>query len=138
MLFHLSFFIFSFLISYTDCKKYIIPNITIFALFIFLVIFGYFENNLNIYSIIISFSILLFFIVFLLLFPKTIFGGGDLKYLMAVGLYLEPLTFPYFLIICGLTQAIFLLYYKNIKKRRFAPMAPAIFLAVVLTKFIYS
>ncbi len=57
---------------------------------------------------------------------------------MLVGLYLEPLSFPYFLIFTGITQTIFLIYFKNIKKRRVAPMAPAIFLAVILTKFIYS
>ncbi|XOB62607.1 prepilin peptidase [Campylobacterota bacterium DY0563] len=138
MIFHLSFFIFSLFLTYTDCKQYIIPNLIIFTLFLFLIIFGFLENQLNLYSIIISFSILFFFIFFILLFPKVILGGGDIKYIIAIGLYLEPLSFPYFLIFSGIFQTIFLFYYKSIKKRRVAPMAAPIFFSVIFTKFIYS
>jgi len=136
MIFYISFYIFSLLLSYTDCTKYKIPNITILTLVIFLIIFGLLENKLNLYSIVISFAILIFFVIILLAMPKAILGGGDIKYIMVVALFLEPLLFPLFLIISGICQTLFLLYFKKIKKRRVAPMAPAIFLAVILSQLI--
>ena len=131
MLFHISFSIFSLLLSYTDCTKYRIPNITLFTLFIFLVIFGLFENQLNLYSFIISFTILLFFVIILLVMPTVILGGGDIKYMMVIAIYLNPFLFPLFLLCTGLIQMLFLIYFQKIKKRRVAPMAPAMFLAVI-------
>ncbi len=136
MIFYISFYIFSLLLSYTDCTKYKIPNITIFTLIIFLIIFGLLENKLNLYSIAISFAILIFFVIILIAMPKAILGGGDIKYIMVVALFLEPLLFPLFLIISGICQTLFLLYFQKIKKRRVAPMAPAIFLAVMISQLI--
>jgi Flp pilus assembly protein protease CpaA len=138
MIFYISFYIFSLLLSYTDCTKYKIPNITILTLIIFLIIFGLLENKLNLYSIAISFAILIFFVIILIAMPKAILGGGDIKYIMVVALFLEPMLFPLFLIISGICQTLFLLYFQKIKKRRVAPMAPAIFLAVILSQLINS
>jgi uncharacterized membrane protein len=46
------------------------------------------------------------------------------------------MLFPLFLIISGICQTLFLLYFQKIKKRRVAPMAPAIFLAVMISQLI--
>lgn len=69
----------------------------------------------------------------MLVLPNMILGGGDIKYIMVIALYLEPLTFPLFILFTGITQTLFLLYFQKYKKRRTAPMAPAIFFAVILT-----
>lgn len=137
-MFSLSFYIFSLLLVYTDCTKYKIPNITLGTLFIFLLIFGYFENSLNPYSFAISFIMLLFFIALILLMPKSIIGGGDIKYFLVICIYLEPILIPLFLLNTGITQMFFLIFYQRIKKRRVAPMAPAIFLAVVFTETLFK
>lgn len=136
MLFDISFYIFSFLLSYLDCTKYKIPNITLFTLLLFLLIFGYFENQLNLYSFIISFAILIFFVIILLISPKIILGGGDIKYMMVIAIYIQPLLFPLFLLFTGISQMFFLLYFQKIKKRRVAPMAPAMFLAAISVELV--
>lgn len=137
MVFTLSFYIFSFLLSYTDCKSYRIPNITILTLFLFLVVFGHIENQINYVSFIISFAILIFFVTILIFMPKQILGGGDIKYMMVIAIYVNPILFPLFLLFTGLIQMFFLIFFKKFKKRRAAPMAPAMFLAVVSTDIIY-
>ena len=138
MISSISFYIFSLFLSYIDCTRYKIPNILLLTLLVFLVFFKYFENNLFLHSFVISFVILLFFVIILLVFPHIILGGGDIKYIMVVAIYLHPFLFPLFLIITGILQMSFLLYFKHIKKRRVAPMAPAIFSAVIITEFLYA
>lgn len=138
MIFTLSFYIFSLLLSYTDCTKFRIPNITIFSLFIFLVIFGYFEEQLSYISFIISFAILLFFVIILLIMPKQILGGGDIKYMMLIAIYINPMLFPLFLLFTGLIQMFFLIFVQKFKKRKVAPMAPAMFLSVVFVDIIFN
>jgi Flp pilus assembly protein protease CpaA len=66
-----------------------------------------------------------------------ILGGGDIKYMMLVAVYLEPVLFPMFLLITGLVQTAFLVYKQYFKKRRIAPMIPAMFVAVVFTEILY-
>ncbi|WP_321469026.1 prepilin peptidase [Halarcobacter sp.] len=134
MIFHLSFFIFSLFISYIDCTRYKIPNVMLITLSTFLIIFGIIENELIIYSFIILLIFLLFFVSIILLMPKIILGGGDIKYILVITLYLQPISIPIFLIVTGIVQTFFLLYYQKIKKRRVAPMAPAIFLSVIMVK----
>ena len=134
MLYHISFFVFSLLLSYLDCTRYKIPNITLLTLLVFLIIFGSIENTLIISSIIIAIIVLIFFILIILIFPKIILGGGDIKYIAIVAIYLQALSFPIFLVVTGVVQTLFLLYFQKIKKRRVAPMAPAIFLSVILVK----
>lgn len=138
MIFSISFYLFSFLLSYLDCTKYRIPNITIIALTVFLIVFGYLENQINIYSFIIPLLILFFFVIMLLIMPTMILGGGDIKYMMVIALYLEPLLFPLFLMFTGLTQMFFLLFYQTLKKRKTSPMAPAMFLAVIISEIVYK
>ncbi|PLY04804.1 MAG: hypothetical protein C0625_15610 [Arcobacter sp.] len=138
MLFTLSFYIFSLFLSFLDCTRYKIPNITLATLIIFLLIFGYLENKLNLYSFIISFTILIFFVIILLLMPKIILGGGDIKYMMVIAIYIEPFLFPLFLLLTGICQMIFLIYFQKIKKRKVAPMAPAMFLSVIVVEILYK
>lgn len=137
-MFSISFYIFSILLSYLDCTRYKIPNITLGTLLLFLITFGFLEDKLNIYSFAIAIFILLFFIAVILLMPKAIIGGGDIKYIFVVAIYLEPILFPLFLLSMGLIQMFFLIFYQKIKKRRVAPMAPAIFLAVIVTQSLYK
>lgn len=134
MIFQLSFFIFSLFISYIDCTKRRIPNVMILTLFFLLTIFGYLENQLNYYSFIVSLLVLVFFIIILLILPNQILGGGDIKYMVVIGIYLEPVMFPLFLLTTGLMQLLFLLYFQKIRKRRTAPMAPAMFFSVIVVK----
>ncbi len=133
MIFNIAFFVFSFFISFLDCTKYKIPNIMLLALLTFLITFGYLENKLNFYSFIFSFTILLFYIIILIVIPKIILGGGDIKYMMVIAIYLSPNLFPIFLICTGLIQLLFLIYYQKIRKRRVAPMAPSMFLSTIVT-----
>ena len=133
MIFTTSFYLFSLVLSYLDCTKYRIPNITLGTLFIFLLVFGYLENELNLYSFIISIFILFFFVILLLILPTMILGGGDIKYMMVIAIYLNPFMFPLFLLLTGITQMFFLIFYQKYKKRKIAPMAPSMFLAVLLT-----
>lgn len=134
MIFHLSFFIFSLFLSYIDCTKLRIPNITLGTLFIFLLLFGYMEEQLNLYSFAVLLIILIFFVIILLAMPKMILGGGDIKYILVIAVYLEPLSFPIFLLVTGIVQMLFLIYFQKIKKRKVAPMAPAIMLSVIIVK----
>jgi len=136
MITSLSFYIFSIIISYIDCKKRLIPNTLLIALSIMLLVFGYFENNLNLYSFFVLLLIFIFFVIILFVFPKMILGGGDIKYFMVVAIYLQPLYFPIFLLFCGIFQMILLLFFQKIKRRRTAPMAPAILLAVFFTEIV--
>lgn len=138
MIFSISFYTFSLLLSYTDCTRYKIPNITIITLFLFLIIFGALESKISLYSVIISFTILIFFVILLLIMPKVILGGGDIKYMMAIAIYLDPLLFPLFLLSTGIIQTFFLIFFQKFKKRRVAPMAPAMFLAVIISQIVDS
>ncbi|MEA1914807.1 MAG: prepilin peptidase [Campylobacterota bacterium] len=137
MLFSLSFYIFSLFLSYTDCTKFKIPNILIITLFIHLIIFGFLENQLNLYSFIISVTILVFFVIIMLIMPTMILGGGDIKYMMVIAIYISPLLFPLFLLLSGVFQMLFLLFMQKFKRRRIAPMAPAMFLAVAAAQMIH-
>jgi len=130
----LSFYIFSAFLSYTDCTRYRVPNIMLIALGVMLLVFGFFENRLTLFSFVIPLAILVFFIVVILLKRTMILGGGDIKYMMVVGFYLQPYLFPLFLLLAGIFQAIFLIYFQKIKKRRVAPMVPAMFLAAIFTE----
>ena len=67
-----------------------------------------------------------------------ILGGGDIKYMMLVALFIPPILFPLFLLLAGVVQTLFLLYFQQIKKRRVAPMVPAMFLAVILSEIAFS
>ena len=68
---------------------------------------------------------------------KNLFiGGGDIKYLMVIALYLDVVLFSYFLIITGVLQTLFLLYNQLIKNRDMAPMVPVMFLSVVIVEFL--
>lgn len=127
----LAFYIVSSFLIYFDCKRYIVPNELVGVLLLFVVLFGLINGTLNFHGFIVAFGLLMFFfLLYLLKFGYV--GGGDIKYLLVVSIYLEPLGFAYFLVICGFVQILFLVFYKRIKKRRFAPMVPAMVLSVLI------
>lgn len=137
-MFAISFYIFSFILSYTDYKKFLVPNNLLLSMSLMLIIFGFFESKIYISSIILSFLVLLFFIILLLIKPKMILGGGDIKYMIIVAFYLGIEPFALFLIITGVLQTLTLLYIQNIKKRKIAPMIPVMFLSVIIVEILIS
>ena len=136
-MFTFTFYLFSFLLSYLDCTRFIVPNVILTTCLVLLLFFGYFEQQLNIYSFILSISVLLFFIFLMLLNPTMILGGGDIKYMMLVAIYIEPILFALFILVTGIVQTIFLIYKQYYKKRRVAPMVPAMFISVFITEMLY-
>lgn len=85
----------------------------------------------------ISFFVLLFFVILMVIKPKMILGGGDIKYMMVVAIFLEPILFPLFILVTGIVQSLFLIYKQLYKKRRVAPMVPAMVLSVVITQLLH-
>lgn len=63
-----------------------------------------------------------------------ILGGGDIKYMMLIALYLNPYLFPLFILLTGVVQTLFLLFFQKFKRRRVAPMVPAMFIATALSE----
>ncbi|MDD2894791.1 MAG: prepilin peptidase [Aliarcobacter sp.] len=125
---------FSLFLSFTDFKKFLVPNDLIITMSLMLLVFGFIESKIYISSIVLSLIILSFFIIVMLINKQFIIGGGDIKYMMIVGLYLGVSSFALFLIITGLLQTITLLYIQNVNKRKIAPMVPVMFLSVILTE----
>lgn len=137
-MFVISFYIFSLFLSYTDFKRFIVPNDLILTLTLMLLVFGLLESKIYISSIILVFTILALFIGILLINRTQILGGGDIKYMMLVGLFLGVEKFFLFLIISGVLQSLALLYKQQIKKRRVAPMVPMMFLAVIVVEILIT
>lgn len=125
------------ILAYYDCTKFKVPNKILGALFVSLLIFGYVEDKLDIYSFAISFFVLLFFVVLMIIKPKMILGGGDIKYMMVIAIFLEPILFPLFILVTGIVQSLFLIYKQLYKKRRVAPMVPAMVLSVAITQLLH-
>ena len=135
-MFSFSFYIFSVLLSYTDCTRFRVPNVLLGTMSLILVYFGLIEDKIYLSSFIVPFLVLLFFIAVLLFLPKMILGGGDIKYMMVVGLFLPYLVFPLFLLVTGVLQTLALVYKQFYQKRRIVAMVPVMFASVVLTQLI--
>lgn len=135
-MFAIIFYIFSALLSYTDYRKYLVPNNILLTMAIMLLVFGFFESKIYISSIILSLSVLLFFIILMLINRQMILGGGDIKYMMLVALFLGLKPFAVFLIVTGLLQTIVLLFMQKIKKRRVAAMVPVMFISVIIVQIL--
>jgi leader peptidase (prepilin peptidase) / N-methyltransferase len=132
----IAFYIVSLFLVYFDCKRYIVPNELILVLFLFVVVFGIIDSSLGFFSLVLPVALLVLF--WLISLTKLGYvGGGDIKYLLVVALYLEPLVFAIFLVMSGVLQLLFLVFYKKVKKRRFAPMIPAMVVAVALSEVAY-
>lgn len=112
------------------------PNKILALMTLLLLCFGLIEDKIYLSSFIVPSLILVFFIAMLLLFPKSILGGGDIKYMMVVGLFLPYVIFPLFLLVTGVLQTFVLLYKQKIKKRRVAAMVPIMFISVIITQLI--
>jgi len=67
-----------------------------------------------------------------------ILGGGDIKYMMLIALYLNPFLFSLFILLTGIIQTCFLIFFQKFKRRRVAPMVPAMFLAVILCELAFT
>ena len=137
-MFSISFYIFSLFLSYTDFKKFLVPNDLTATLALMLLVFGILESKIYISSIVLVFTILALFIAVLLINRTQILGGGDIKYMMLVGLFLGLEKFFLFLIISGILQTLALVYKQQIKKRRVAPMVPMMFLAVIIVELLIA
>ena len=103
-----------------------------------LLYFGLIEDKIHISSFVVPIIVLLFFVALLLLMPKMILGGGDIKYMMVVGLFLPYLVFPLFLLVTGICQTIVLLYAQVVYKRRVVAMVPVMFFSVIVTQIIVA
>lgn len=132
-MFEIVFYVFSALLSYLDYRRYIVPNVILLTLLLMLVVFGFIENRLNIYSIAISLSILLFFSGIILINRKMVLGGGDIKYMMIIAIFLDPMLFPFFLVITGILQSAFLVFAQVVQKKQKSAMVPAMFIAVIIS-----
>jgi len=113
-----------------------VPNKILALMTLLLLCFGLIEDKIYLSSFIVPSLILVFFIAMLLLFPKSILGGGDIKYMMVVGLFLPYVIFPLFLLVTGVLQTFVLLYKQKVKKRRVAAMVPIMFISVIITQLI--
>lgn len=127
-----TFYIFSFLLSYTDYKKFLVPNVLVVTMFLLLVFFGIVEKRISYLSFFWPVALFGFLGILYLINRKFYIAGGDVKYLMLSGIYLDFNTFPYFLILCAILQFIVLLYMQKVKKRRYVAMVPIIFLSVII------
>lgn len=103
-----------------------------------LLVFGFIESKIYISSIVLSILILIFFIIIMLINRQFIIGGGDIKYMMIIGLYLGVSSFAIFLIITGLIQTFALLYIQKVNKRKIAPMVPIMFLSVIIVEILVT
>jgi leader peptidase (prepilin peptidase) / N-methyltransferase len=135
-MFFLTFYLFSLLLSYTDCKNFNVPNNILIVMFFLLLIFGIIEEKIDISSFVVPILVLLVFIAILLSFPRTILGGGDIKYMMIVAFFLPYSLFPIFLIITGILQTIALILQQKLRKRRIVAMVPLMFASVVMTQIL--
>jgi len=131
-MFVISFYIFSLFLSYTDYKKFLVPNDIMITMSIMLVVFGLLESKIYLSSIVLMFVVLLFFVGIMLINRQLILGGGDIKYMMVVALYLGVKPFALFLVATGIFQTFALLYMQKVRKRKIAPMVPMMFLATVI------
>ncbi len=133
----IAFYIVSAFLVYFDCKRYAVPNELVVVLLLFVVVFGLLDSSLGLSSLVLPvFLVLVFWLVSMTRLGYV--GGGDIKYLLVTAIYLEPLVFALFLVLSGVLQLLFLVFYKKIKKRRFAPMIPAMVLAVALSEIAYK
>jgi len=135
-MFVISFYIFSAFLSFTDYKKFLVPNNMIISMSVMMLVFGVLESKLYMSSILLSITVLLFFIALMLIDRKMILGGGDIKYMMLVALFLGLQPFALFLVFTGILQTIALLYVKKVRKRRMAPMVPLMFLSTIIVNIL--
>jgi len=135
-MFFITFYIFSLLLSFTDFKRFIVPNNVLISMFVMLLFTGWIEEKIYLSSFIVPIIILVFFIILLLLNPKMILGGGDIKYMMIIGFYLNWIFFPLFLVVTGILQTFALIYIQNIKHRKIAPMVPIMFLSTIIVEIV--
>jgi Flp pilus assembly protein protease CpaA len=132
------FYVISLILTYFDITKFRVPNLLVLPLMT-LLIGDIFIIQSSINWLQVGLFIMTFVIITLLILLKqqVMFGGGDIKYLLAVSLYIDIFLFPLFLVLSGIFQSLTLFYIQSIKQRRIAPMVPAMFLAVASSELLY-
>lgn len=135
-MFSIIFYIFSAVLSYTDFKKFLVPNNIVLTMASMMLIFGFLESKIYISSILLCLGVLIFFVLLLLLNRNIILGGGDIKYMILVALFLNLQSFALFLLISGVLQTLALLYVQKVRKRKIAPMVPMMFLSVIIVQIL--
>lgn len=133
----ITFYIFAFLLSYIDFKKFLVPDLLLLTMTILLLFFKIVENQIYVSSFITPLIILILYIIILLLFPKSILGGGDIKYSLVIAFYLPFMIFPYFLIVSGILQSIAIFINQKIRKRKILPMVPIMSISVLICELYF-
>lgn len=114
-------------ISFIDIRKNIIPNVLVFLLLIFNVLFDIFYIKLSLSSILIKcLMLIIVFIATYVLHSITGLGLGDVKLLSVLAYIQSPLIFVisvFFASFCGIIITLFIKWgcKKDIKKIPFAP-----------------
>lgn len=132
MFFYFSFYLFSLLLSYTDYKSFIVPNVIIVTMLVMLLFFGIVEERISYLNFFWPVALLIFLGLLYIINPKLYMAGGDVKYLMVTGIYIDFILFPYFLLLCALLQFFVQVYVQKVKKRRYVAMIPVMFLSVIV------
>lgn len=132
MFFYFSFYLFSLLLSYTDYKSFIVPNVLIVTMLVMLLFFGIIEERISYLNFFWPVALLIFLGLLYIINPKLYMAGGDVKYLMVTGIYIDFILFPYFLLLCALLQFFVQVYVQKVKKRRYVAMIPVMFLSVIV------
>lgn len=132
MFFYFSFYLFSLLLSYTDYKSFIVPNVIIVTMLVMLLFFGIIEERISYLNFFWPVALLIFLGLLYIINPKLYMAGGDVKYLMVTGIYIDFILFPYFLLLCALLQFFVQVYVQKVKKRRYVAMIPVMFLSVIV------
>lgn len=99
---------------------------------VMLLIFGILESKVYLNSIILCFITFILFVILILYKRQIVFGGGDIKYIMIVALFLNIEAFGYFLFITGIFQSLLMIFFNRVLKRNIVPMVPSMFLSVII------
>ena len=133
----LTFYIFAFILSYIDFRRFLVPDLLLLTMTIMLLFFKIVENQIYVSSFITPLLVLVIYIIILLLFPKSILGGGDIKYSLVIAFYLTPLGFAYFLVISGILQSVAIFINQKIRKRKILPMVPIMTISVIICELYF-
>lgn len=107
-------------------------------MFVMLLYFGIVEKRIIFLNFFWPIAIISFLAILYTINRRLYIAGGDVKYLMLVGFYLEANIFIYFLLLFVLSQFFVLQYIRKVKKRRYAAMVPVMFFSVVVVDVFFT
>jgi Flp pilus assembly protein protease CpaA len=102
------------------------------TMLVLLLFFGIAEERISYLSFFWPVALFVFLAFIYMLNQALYMAGGDVKYLMLSGLYLDFNLFPYFLLLCAVLQFVVLIYIQKIKKRRYVAMVPVMFSSAII------